>query len=265
MRLRYSRQGYTLLELSISLAIIGIVVAALAPAYTQEQLIRRNKELAATLDTIEQAMLSYRLKNDKLPCPAGYTDAAASASYGTSAGSAGSCTAAASGSCAGAAPVLCHITANVVSGAVPVHTLGLPDEMMYDPWGRRITYVVDQRMTAASAFTTYKPKSRTGAIEVRDEGNIARNNFTIAILLSHGPNGHGAYTLNGVRISESVTDTKEQSNCKCNSSAAAGTFDNIYYQRSSAQSRVPSANSFDDILRFYTRGNFLSTTDLQVN
>ncbi len=256
--------GYTLLELSIVLMVLSLVAGFVMPLITQETIRARNRQMSEKMAALEKALADYRIKNDRLPCPAGFADSVSSADFAVSAGSAGSCTAASAGACAGSNPVLCRPAANVVSGVVPVRTLGLADDAMIDAWGRRILYVADERMTASGAFTTYKPQSATGAIEVRDESSSARSTSAIAVLLSHGPNGHGAYTRAGSRISESVTNTMELANCKCTNAAASGTFDNVFYQRAGAAVSNHAANTFDDVARYYTRGSFLSPGDKTV-
>ena len=80
------------------------------------------------LDTIEKALNAYRLANDRIVCPndPALTAAANPTTYGKETGSFDD-------DCASGSIATATINGNVISeGAVPVRTLNLPDEFMYD-------------------------------------------------------------------------------------------------------------------------------------
>lgn len=79
--------GFTLLEMSIVLVIISVVLAGgmvmLSSSLQQRQL----QETQAKLAAIQQALLDYRIANNRLPCPADVTIAIGNTNFGLEAGS----------------------------------------------------------------------------------------------------------------------------------------------------------------------------------
>lgn len=269
-----SRQtGFTLLELSITLMILALIISSIMSVLLQNTRRAKMDSLNMKLDAIESKLQSFRMLNGRLPCPADLTLAVTDQYFGLEGVSTGACT---TGSTyndktrtVAAAP---GPTANfynaaysysyVVAGMVPTKTLGLPDEYAIDPWGGRLTYVIDNRVTAASAFTTYKARdSYIGNIIVRDINNATRTTNAILMIISHGPNGHGAYQLSGARKSAGSINTREEHNCHCDSSAASETFDNNFFQTAASTSTTP-LDVYDDITRYYLRSQFLSVTEV---
>ena len=170
--------GFSLLELSIVITIIAIVtgISVDMGLYTIETV----KEVANNhkLNVIEQALMAYRLANERLPCPADATLAATDANYGVEANNA-------SGTCTGGTPsanASISITGNpnapnssiVAEGAVPFKSLGLPESFMYDSWGHKFAYAVWTPDTAEGAFLNYgvigQLKCRHGRAELGSRG-----------------------------------------------------------------------------------------------
>jgi len=60
------------------------------------------------------------------------------------------------GSCAGGTPAIAAASTDAanstVEGALPFRQLSLPEEFMYDGWGRKFAYAVDRRVTASQAM-----------------------------------------------------------------------------------------------------------------
>ncbi|HVX56725.1 MAG TPA: prepilin-type N-terminal cleavage/methylation domain-containing protein [Candidatus Saccharimonadales bacterium] len=228
--------GFSLLELSIVLVIIGLVagVSIDMGLYTIDVV----KQVANNhkLNVIEQSLMSYRLANERLPCPADATLATTSAYYGYEAGTlsgsqwvpdAGSCmtngtytnttsgaytsgvlTSTAANSVAANYNVLIPKGANntsiasntyVAEGAVPFKALGLPESFMYDAWGHKFAYAVWAPDTGEGAFLNYGINPSCGAITVNDPSGSARTQSAVYALLSFGPNGHGSYLKSGTR------------------------------------------------------------------
>jgi len=171
-----------------------------------------------------------------------------------------------------------------VGGMVPVKTLGLPDEYAFDPWGGQFFYAVDQRMTAANAFitfpATYAATSANipGSIIVKDgSGNYrtptaappntdptAPLSSAIALIMSFGPDGHGAFQLSGTRKSTGNANANTLINCHCSNAAAttAGNpFTNIFIQAPATSTGPSDPINFDDIVRYYLRSSFVGAYD----
>ncbi len=269
--LEHNSSGFSLIELSIVVVIFGLMIGGIMSAMTQTVRQTKQTSLKLKMDAIEQALAAYVKKNSYIPCPADGAYAVTNAYFGIAGGTAGG------GTCANGAtydgngnrtadttpPTANFVLSNNAGGIVPVRTLGLPDEYAFDPWGGRFSYSVDIRFTATSAFTTYSQLDTTGSITVNDNAGNARVTNAIAIVLSHGTNGHGAFQLSGTRKNAGSTNANEQTNCHCTSAAAAGVYSGTFIMgENTTTSTTDLRANFDDTLRYYTRGNFLTNTDV---
>lgn len=209
-----SKAGYTLIELSISIMIIGLLAAAFVTGLGARQEAERQATTRANMELLHTAILGFVRENGALPCPASGTVTAASASYGVE-------------NCA-----LANLT-----GVPPVRDLNLPDEMMLDGWRRRFTYRIATGLGTNGDFTN---TSNTGTIIIR---NLQDENLTDAtwaaayVLISHGSNGGGTYLASGSVMAANAAPEDEN---------ADHATDAIYY------SDKPSSG-FDDIVEFRTK------------
>jgi 6-phosphogluconolactonase/glucosamine-6-phosphate isomerase/deaminase len=104
----------------------------------------------------------------------------------------------------------------------------------------------------------------SGFFYVNDEsGSSVTNGDIFAVVLSHGPNGHGAFLPSGLRKNAGITNTAELDNCMCNSSgtADADSVVTVTMQRAN-QNSAAAANSFDDIVSYFTRDFFYTSNEL---
>ena len=124
-----SRQrGFTLVELSIVILIMGLILGGLAMPLSVQRENARLKDAASQLADVEAALAGFALANGYLPCPA------TPASNGTAAASGGGCTR--------------------QHGFVPASTLGLSgtrndDNLLLDPWASPLRYSVSASDTDA--------------------------------------------------------------------------------------------------------------------
>lgn len=248
-----TQRGFTLLELSIVLAIIGVILSgALAIVIGSLQATQYNKTVER-MDAIEKALLSYAIASNRIPCPSDLTLTTASAVYGLEAGASAGGTA--TGECVtGMTPAANFKAASgTEEGGVPTRALQLPDDTMYDGWGRKFRYAVDPTVTASNALpaSVYSSCSASAtAITVNDATGAARTTNAAYALISHGANGHGAYTSNGVVVNAGSVNTDEQTNCHCNSSAASTTYTPTYIEKTPTQDSSNALDNFDDIVTF---------------
>jgi prepilin-type N-terminal cleavage/methylation domain-containing protein len=184
--------GFTLIELAISLAIVGLLLAMfVVPLGTQVDQ-RRISDTQKQLDLVTESILGFAVANGRLPCPAVGATANTVAGAGTENRAGGACVSS--------------------DGVLPWATLGLPET---DAWGRRFTY----RVTVAMA------DDPTGGVQssftLTDDGNItvksAAAGVTVAsnvaaVIVSHGKNGLGAYQPTGVQIAGAAGDELENAN-----------------------------------------------------
>lgn len=241
-----TQRGFTLLELAVVLALIGVITGmGLVTLIGAIQASQVNKTVER-MDAIEKVLLNYAVAFGRIPCPSSLTLTPSNVNYGIEAANQGSCT--------GGTPAANFAAASgAVEGGVPTRALQLPDEYMYDGWGRRLRYAVDPIYTAANVLPIIAGGPCTAsatAITVNDSTGAARTTAAIYAIVSSGANGHGAYTSNGVMVNAGSTNTDEQTNCHCNASAVPTTYAPTYVEKAATQSSTSALNNFDDIVTF---------------
>jgi hypothetical protein len=195
----------------------------------------------ATMRAIEEATKGFMAANRRRPCPADGQYGIDAANFGKEAANPGTCTggtpAAPFGPDAG--------TGFIIGGVVPTKTLNLPDEYAFDGWGRRITYAVDKRATSRSYCAYLQHLHSAGAVDIRDGAGATAANSMYAYV-SHGPNGHGAFPMQGSsvanRLNTGLADADSLNNASVDASFSS-TFDNVFV-------RKEKAGGFDDVLYF---------------
>ncbi len=245
-------RGFTLLELSIVLIIISTVIGG-AMAYFSFYLRTQSlKETEQKLQVIQETLKNYRLAFHRLPCPADITTVPSAAAFGVEVGTPGD------GNCTGA-----NFTtgAHLVKGMLPTKTLGLPDEMAFDGWGRRITYATDKRLTVTNAFFDIPPDSVDARITIRDGAGTVKTDYAAYAVISHGINGHGAYPRGSAApLSYGTTNTDELQNCDCNNNGTSTGFNGIFVQKLRTGDTSVTEH-FDDIVIFATRSDLRSSAE----
>jgi prepilin-type N-terminal cleavage/methylation domain-containing protein len=245
-------RGFTLLELSVVLVIIAVILSGALAMFIGSVQASQFNTTVKRMDAIDKALLNYAAANSRIPCPSDLTQIASGANYGVEAANTGSCW-------SGTPAANFKAASNTVEGGVPVRALALPDDYMYDGWGRKLRYAVDPTYTAASSLPVAASCSLTvtpnaSAIRVNDSTGASRTTMAAYVLISHGANGHGAYTSNGVTVNAGSSSANELTNCHCNSSGVAtGTYTPTYVQKlpqyDSGETGV-AAYYFDDIVSF---------------
>jgi prepilin-type N-terminal cleavage/methylation domain-containing protein len=201
-----SQAGFTLVEISIVLAIVALLLGGLLPAISGQIERQHVSETRKQLDEIKEALIGYAIVNGRLPCPADGSIATGQSSAGvestTGTGSTMTCTS--------------------TGGVLPWTTLGISET---DAWGRRFTYRVDTNFADAisantfgsgcspsttptqSSFALCSPGNLNVLSASSGGTNIANN--VPAIVISHGTNGYGAYTTSGSQIAGASGDESE--------------------------------------------------------
>lgn len=204
----------------------------------------RRAETVKRLETIETALARYASTYTRIPCPAESGASPENPIFGQESTATDDCSNPSDPS-----------SGNVFAGTLPVRTLHLDDRYMLDGWGRRFTYVVDQRFANRGVKATDLAGNESSYlstiksdIEIRDTigGNILYNGIDdriVALVISHGANGHGAYTFTGNRIDAGVTDADELANSHYH---GGGSFDPLFIQKE------PTA-TFDDLVVVFRR------------
>lgn len=188
--------GFSLLEIAIVMLIIGIIMGGVIGVVSSQKDLQQYKTTKQAMREIKEALYGFAMANGRLPCPADPTSSA-----GTEDCSAGN------------------------SGVVPWVTLTTQET---DGWGRRFTYYVtsgfsDSDSTTPScseeATSGYIPVCATGGITVNESASAGADPVASevpVVIVSHGPNGHGAYPSSGSQIAVPIALFDEKENADGN-------------------------------------------------
>jgi prepilin-type N-terminal cleavage/methylation domain-containing protein len=169
-----SQGGFTLLELTIVLAIVGLLAVGALKAVSA---LRENAGISETskrLDTLVMALQTFLMKNNRLPCPA---DPNIDTYLGDE---------------------KCPSTPiPIFRGVIPGRELGLSGGRLLDAWDRQFTYVVVREATEKNSFTTPKYLPPTFKLLDDQQRPLNRGNEGIVVIISYGANGSGAYRTDG--------------------------------------------------------------------
>ena len=213
-------KGFTLIEIAMVLAVGGLLIASFSSYLLNFHKLAQQKDMRNRMSIITTAVQEFLEVNGRMPCPASLTDGIDTANFGREVSDAATlCNAVPTG---GGVFVSGSGANRVIKGAVPVRTLNLPDDYIFDVYGNRFTFAV----TANQATVGLTFSDNDGAIIVRDSGGTTIVPDAAAIppipgasfiIVSHGRNRHGGYSSEGLLFGD-CTDgsTDEQENCNNN-------------------------------------------------
>lgn len=283
------KQGFSLAEMSVVLVIVGFIASSAISVAINSDYTTKRDETESKLLRIEEALAGYVATNHRLPCPADGTLAITNANFGIELNS-------------GASPPVCtknFNVGNIWGGVVPVTTLQLPDDFMFDGWGRRIDYIVDYRFTISETttgatcdasgsgsdicFRDITAPTASTIITVKNSSGATRASNAIYVLLSHGENGHGAFPKTGsattARINgfpsgnpyrNSTASADELTNAKVDNDGATvtpytATFVMREYTRNDDTAAAATARIyFDDQLRYKTKAQLVKASGASI-
>lgn len=209
-------RGLSLIELAIAMAIFGLMLATAIATYNAYKKNRLVSDTTGNIAKVVRAINLYYMKTGTYPCPARPNAAATASTYGMA-----FCPPASSpspGSCVG---TMCRATGAqlasrpVIIGVVPFATLDLNSTDAIDGWGRRLSYAVTQSQTVAATFL-----NGSGEIRImKEDGTPLREKspgverYAHFVVISHGPDGRGAYSVEGRLLGACAATGRDRENC----------------------------------------------------
>ncbi|WP_432377423.1 type II secretion system protein [Duganella sp. P38] len=233
-RLPSRRSGFTLVEVSIVLLIVGLMIGGLVAPLASQLEQRRVSDTRRVMDEAREALIGFALHNGYLPCPA------ISSSNGLEDRNGAVC--------------------NRRYGYLPWATLGVGK---LDGWNRLMGYTVTPAFTNAGVlFTLATPRDITIATRDVNGQLVAATgvNDIPAAIISFGRNGYGATSDQNTVIADvGIGNIDEKANLQSGGNALVardasddtrapgGTFDdmvvwvspNILYNRMVGAQRLP--------------------------
>lgn len=266
-------KGFSLIELSAVISVAATVAVGYL-SWTQPELKTSSEKSISTFDKIKrisESIESFRVKEGRLPCPADpfirkdNTMAGGANVYQNNFGNEGLDTS--DQQINGITTLGVDCPQNV--GVVPVNSLEIEDDYMFDAWGNYISYQVSDNLCGSDegtailtddesllrGCTSIDYNTRSGNISINNGvENITKN--AAYILVSHGANAFGAFLSSGQQKSFDDASDAELQNIRVltNDDAVTGmeslnsvvTSPNQYVQ-------VDTSASFDDIILYKTR------------
>jgi len=200
-------RGFTLIEMTIVLVIAAIALTMGVSAFTAAM---ENAAHAATTkrqELIKQALVTYVAKYRRLPCP----DLPGAAGNVLGSGDDNRST-------PGNVTTVCAAAV----GIVPYIDIGLPREAVLDGWDNFFTYAVtidaNTKLDWARSTNFIPGKPGNLSVFLRDPGsssttiNVTAPDNAVLVLISHGPNGFGAWTSQGTANAAPVAGSDEATN-----------------------------------------------------
>jgi prepilin-type N-terminal cleavage/methylation domain-containing protein len=236
-------RGFSLVELSIVVLVIGIVLTMGIGAWTANLENQAHAATAQRQAAIKEALTGYLRRNNRLPCPDSDFTAPDGVENRTTAGD----------------PTT---ACSAAFGIIPYTTLSLARDAARDGWGNFFSYHVSNTNITASVAGNWSANTdwtrsawfrtgSTGLITVNNRNGatvtaIATN--VVAVVVSHGRNGFGAYTISGTRNTLATTGTDEENNTN------AGT---TYLRRDLTTDDAATGGPFDDQVLILTANDLL--------
>ena len=254
-----TKKGFSLIEISIAVTVASVIGASLLSVDSSRL---NNKKISDTLkkiEVIEDALLAYYNLHGRLPCPAS----------GATVGTGGSSGDILIDTVAGTDHNYCDTVESnedlegtyelykYSKGVIPIKELSLPEDMMFDSWGRKMTYMVENDLIDSVTFNNLGDTS----IEIYTDYTSTTPAVPNAgiVLMSHGKSGHGAWLKSGTRLN-TVTNNPRRDlfNGDSMSVIGGGTSHGDYIPRILLMSKNyydinDKENSvYDDIIRYKT-------------
>ena len=235
--MRKTVAGFTLAEMAVVVLLVGIMLTmgiGVLNAQREQAAINVTKQRQ---ELIRDAMIAYLSQNKRLPCPDqdfGAPDGSGDDDRLTAGDTATRCTAG--------------------FGLFPFVNLGLAREMVLDGWDNYFSYQVSVMPNNWTLSSSFNAGSTGGIIANRRDvagvlTQIASN--AVAVIISHGRNGSGAYTVKGTRNALPAAATDELANTN-------GNLPVTKWKRDFTDNAAATGGAFDDVVMVLQPGDIVS-------
>ncbi|WP_017875233.1 MULTISPECIES: type II secretion system protein [unclassified Janthinobacterium] len=208
------QRGFSLVELSIVLVIVGLMIGGLITPLAMQLEQRKGNETRATLEAANEALVGYALRYGNLPCPAVSASNGLEDRRGTRCGKR--------------------------DGFLPWVTLGVGKS---DSWANLLRYSVTPAFSDSAVRFTLNTR-RDISVMTRDGTGrpmpATAPNDIPAVVMSHGKNGFGASGEQGVRVAVAPASNGDE-----RINAGAGT---AFVSRPLSEDGNAPGGEFDDIV-----------------
>jgi type II secretory pathway pseudopilin PulG len=241
-------RGFTLIEMAIYVTIAGLILAAVVDEYQRYTLQKAQNTTSVNGNTVSVAMSRFLGIHGRLPCPADPTlapehqhagkeiciigtngDAPLPSGYASQ-----SLTYTGFNVVAKCSGGVCRTTGGrdtgedgniipdpVITGAVPYKALNITIEDTIDGWDNKYTYAVSEYLTDSGSFDDsfgviddqFKDLDNGGIINSRFNDELLTNASAMLAIVSHGPDGKGAYNYFGQLVAACVGTDLDTENC----------------------------------------------------
>ncbi|MCB1784036.1 MAG: type II secretion system protein [Alphaproteobacteria bacterium] len=232
--------GFSLIELCISLAVIGALLGPATYIYTQYLKRQAVEQTKNALDQAQSAVSNFRAIYGRYPCPAPVNAVQGDADYGYESRNpaTGECVAVAGGVWDVASNRTAFLTPlgddSIFIGSLPFRQMNLPDSLIHDGYGNRMTYAVTGLQANDATY-----ENANGGITVVDMNDNQKTNPDDSahyVIVAHSKEDQGAISRDGIMIGTCSATDPEGENCD---------FDNTF--------RVGQKTlGFDDLIAYNT-------------
>ncbi len=242
--------GYTLIELSIVIMLLGVIAGSALHIAAESLESDRLEESEHILDNVEFALRVYFKQHQTLPCPARSDLPVDDADFGIAQYP---CVASSSG-------IEYNADSEAVWGALPVKSLGIPLDYAFDSWNQQILYVLQ------SDYTEPNPPFGPAVTNQLDDGSNPFNtdrltiidnfdnemqsnepdNGIAYILVSFGKDKLGSISKSGAAAPDCSTTTLDAENCD----------GDLVFRDAAIVDTQNDATYFYDLIRWKSRYNF---------